>query len=74
MCLLLNGVQDLLTKYMEKAQRNTQTEFYLMKFSRGKRKVLLLERNNPMPFRLGTNLLENSFAEKELGVLVEQLN
>lgn len=45
-----------------------------MKFSRGKCKGLLLRRNNSVPFRLGINLPENSFAEKDLGVLVEQLN
>lgn len=27
-----------------------------------------------MPYRLGANLLENSFAEKNLGIWVEQLN
>lgn len=52
---------------MEKAWRNGQAD--LMKFSKEKCKVLLLERNNS----LGANLLENSFAEKNLGIRVEQL-
>lgn len=44
-----------------------------MKFGKEKCKVLFPGRNNSVPYRLGANLLQNSFAE-DLGVLVEQLN
>lgn len=44
-----------------------------MKFSKGKCEVLLLGRNHPVLYSLSANLLENSFAEEDLGVLVEQL-
>ncbi|GAB0209103.1 mitochondrial enolase superfamily member 1 [Grus japonensis] len=43
----------------------------LMKFNKGKCKVLHLRRNNPMQqYMLGATQLESSFAEKDLGVLV----
>ncbi|KAK4818025.1 hypothetical protein QYF61_004149 [Mycteria americana] len=42
-----------------------------MKFNKGKCKVLHLGRNNSMhQYTLGTNQVESSFAEKDLGILV----
>jgi len=60
-------MQRDLDKLEKCAKRN------VMKFNKGKWKVLCLGRNNPMDQdRLGADWLESNFAEKDLGVVVDR--
>ena len=70
--------RDAIQKDLDRLERWTETnwlkrwaEMNLLKFSKGKYRVLHLEKNNPVhQYRLWANLLEISSVEKDLRFLV----
>ncbi|RMC14041.1 hypothetical protein DUI87_09128 [Hirundo rustica rustica] len=65
MCVLLSEGAEGFNKLERWSERN------LLKFNKGKSRVLHLGRNSPLyQHRLGIDLQESSSAEKDLGVLV----
>jgi len=72
----LGGVRDALEAcaaiQQDMNRQKSWAERNLMKFNKGKCRVLHLGRNNPMHlYRLGADVLESSSAERDLGVLVD---